>query len=302
MILSSRLDCPLSLKTPNMGISNKNPRQLTFSQAQGYEELPQPLALGEISDDARRKLWDMLARYAWGRPDELQDHWYPIFADIHSDLLKRPLDEFNPDPQTFFWNNKELVLRSLLFNRLFDLFQMIMRHPKCPPEFIIHVANIFSECRIAYVVDTQKPVTILPAATEQEGVTLMEAIEEFRQSGLSGSEAHLRKAAELINKGLWPDSVRESIHAVESVARQLAPAASNTLGPALASLEKAGQLHPALKKAFSSLYGYTNAEEGIRHPLITNSTSPVSQDEAVFMLGACASFATYLWRRHQTGN
>ena len=75
----------------------------------------------------------------------------------------------------------------------------------------------------------------------------------FDNQGFRGSEAHLRKAAELINKGEWPDSVRESIHAVESVARQLDPAASNTLGPALASLEKAGQLHPALKKAFSSL-------------------------------------------------
>ena len=141
-----------------------------------------------------------------------------------------------------------------------------------------------------------------PCRVDMGNVGLMEAIEEFRQSGLSGSEAHLRKAAELINKGEWPDSVRESIHAVESVARKLAPAASNTLEPALASLEKAGQLHPALKKAFSRLYGYTNAEEGIRHPLIANSTSPVSQDEAVFMLGACASFTTYLWRMHQTGN
>ena len=302
MILSSRLDCPLSLKTPNMGISDKNPRQLTFSQAQGYEELPQPLALGEISDDARRKLWDMLAIDAWDRHKRLQVYWYPIFVNIHSDLLKIPLDEFTPYDQDFFSNNKALVLRSLPFNRLFDLFQMIMRHPDCPPEFTMHVANIFSECRIAYVVDTQKPVTILPAATEQEGVTLMEAIEEFRQSGLRGTEAHLRKAAELINKGEWPDSVRESIHAVESVARQLDPAASKTLGPALASLEKAGQLHPALKKAFISLYGYTSDEEGIRHPLIANPTSPVSQDEAVFMLGACASFASYLWRRQQTGN
>ena len=151
---------------------------------------------------------------------------------------------------------------------------MIMRHPNCSPEFTIRVAEIFSECRIAYVVDTQQPVTILPAATEQEGVTLMEAIEEFRQSGLRGTEVHLRKAAELINKGLWPDSVRESIHAVESIARQLAPAESRTLRPALASLEKAGQLHPALKKAFSSLYGYTSDEEGIRHPLIANPTSP----------------------------
>ncbi len=36
-------------------------RNVTFSQAQGYEALPGPLALGEISKEARTKLWDLLA-------------------------------------------------------------------------------------------------------------------------------------------------------------------------------------------------------------------------------------------------
>ena len=92
------------------------------------------------------------------------------------------------------------------------------------------------------------------------------------------------------------------MHAVESVARLLDPGASKTLGPALASLEKSGHLHPALKDAFSKLYGYTSDEEGIRHSLVFQSQSPAGRDEAVFMLGACASFASYLWRRHQAGS
>ena len=86
------------------------------------------------------------------------------------------------------------------------------------------------------------------------------------------------------------------------MARQLAPDASSTLGPALTSLEETGRLHPALKKAFSNLYGYASDEEGIRHSLIDDAASPAGQDEAVFMLGACASFASYLWRKHRTGS
>ena len=35
-------------------------RNLTFSQAHGYEELPQPLKLEELSDKARTKLWSLL--------------------------------------------------------------------------------------------------------------------------------------------------------------------------------------------------------------------------------------------------
>ena len=115
----------------------------------------------------------------------------------------------------------------------------MMRHPNCPEEFSRGVAEIFNKCQLAYVVDIQEPVTILPAATEQEGQTILDAIDEFRTSGLRATEAHLRNASEFINKGHWSDSVRESIHAVESIARQLDPRASNSLGPALTpALEK----------------------------------------------------------------
>ena len=40
-----------------------DPRNLTFSQAYGYEELPQPLKLEEISDRARTKLWNILFEF-----------------------------------------------------------------------------------------------------------------------------------------------------------------------------------------------------------------------------------------------
>ena len=68
------------------------------------------------------------------------------------------------------------------------------------------------------------------------------------------------------------------------------------LGPALAKLEKSGAIHPALKQAFEKLYGYTNDEKGIRHAQL-NDPSNVTDHEAVFMLGACASFVTYLINR-----
>ena len=45
---------------PMSGDNALDPRNLTFSQAYGYEELPQPLKLGEISDRARTELWNLL--------------------------------------------------------------------------------------------------------------------------------------------------------------------------------------------------------------------------------------------------
>lgn len=69
--------------------------------------------------------------------------------------------------------------------------------------------------------------------------------------------------------------------------------------PAMRWSERAGGLHLALKRAFSKLYGYTSDEQGIRHALIDNPQANVGQDEAVFMFGACASFSSYLARKHR---
>ena len=290
--------------TNNEGL---DPRNLTFSQAQGYEALPEPLALGQLSNEARIKLWDLLVFSAWHRFENRwrwnsSYRWEEIFRAVHRNFLMRPLDEFPQHNDRLVALYRKAILHQLPLNRVFDLFQMIMRHQYCPPTFTRSVAEIFERCRLAYVVDTQKPVTILPATTRQEGEAIIGALKEFREAGLQGAETHLRKAAALISGSDWPGAVRESIHAVESVARQLDPDASKKLGPALASLEKSGHLHPALKEAFSKLYGYTSDEEGIRHPLIDKATSPAGQDEAVFMLGACASFASYLWRKHRAGS
>ena len=131
---------------------------------------------------------------------------------------------------------------------------------------------------------------------------IVESVQLLRRAGLEGSASHFRRAAEYINSNDWAGSIRESIHAVESVARQLDPKSSGTLRGALAALENRRALHPALKEAFTKLYGYTSNEQGIRHALLDRSSANVGIDEAVFMLGACASFASYLWRKHETGD
>ena len=280
------------------------PRELTFSQAQGYEEIPGTLALEKVDYEARLKLWNLLYISAW--VDTMakfgywstNPQWVPILETPHTDFFRRPIDDLDTSPSGY----KGAILDVLPFYKLFDLLQIIMRHQNCPGKFIADVVKLFDECRLAYVVDTNGPATILPAVTEREGQAIVGALHELHEAGLTGAGTHLRNAGELLNQGDWPGSIRESIHAVESVARQLDPNASQTLGPALTSLEKDGHLHPALKEGFSRLYGYTSDEQGIRHPLIDNATSPAGRDEAVFMLGACASFASYLWRRHQEGS
>ena len=157
------------------------------------------------------------------------------------------------------------------------------------------------EPRRPYRIDEGVPPIVVPAFTEKEGDTVVESLKTLREAGLRGSTEHLLNACDCINKGDWAGSIRESIHTVESVARMLAPEAK-TLKPALTSIEEDGRLHPALKGALSKLYGYTSNEQGLHHPLLDSDKARVGMDEAVFMLGACASFASYLWRKHKASS
>lgn len=131
----------------------------------------------------------------------------------------------------------------------------------------------------------------------EEGQATIDALRVLKKHGLDGARQHLLRSSAFISQGEWARSVHESISAVESVARRIAPE-TDTLGDALKQLRKRGVLkHRALEQGLGNLYGYTSDEQGVRHSLLDQGESNVGQDEAVFMLGACASFASYLWRK-----
>jgi len=289
-----------------MAENELDPTKLSFSQAQGYEPLPQPLKLEELSEEARTRFWNVLYEYV--EADVMNGYhgsyisgfpWNRIIRSAHISFFHRPSDEFSLSFQKFRKHYKNFLLTSP-FNMVFDLLIFLMRHRECPRKFIQEIGKVFRICRLAYRLDESYPPTIYPAVTPQEGEAISEALQQLQHTGLVGAQQHLQKAAAFINNRDWADSVRESIHAVESVARQVAPGEEKKLGLALQNLEDKGVLqHRALRKGFEALYGYTSDEQGIRHALLEQGAPNVGLDEAVFMLGACASFASYLCRKQQ---
>ncbi len=313
-----------------------DPGSLSFSQAQGYEEMPGVLKLEELPENARTRIWNVFYSSIEQHREPVVDlgsclgytiggTWEVVLRDKHIYHDNRSLDEWKNQIQTptqqmsytlrgeepldelnsgFKHITGELKrsLETLPFHKVFDMIQYILRHPQCPSEVITSIKQEFADSRLAYTIDTETQPTIMPAVTEEEGNAIVCSLHTLRQGGLDASVTHLRAASECINQSDWAGSVRESIHAVESVARQLDPDGAGTLEPALASIERHGRLHPALKVAFSNLYGYTSDEQGIRHALLDRDAADVGIDEAVFMLGACASFASYLFRKNETGN
>ena len=109
---------------------------------------------------------------------------------------------------------------------------------------------------------------------------------------------HMAKALELYADRRKPDyenSIKESISAVESTCCLITGQSGTnaTLGRTIKKLKDHGiHIHSALESAFSSLYGYTSDENGIRHGGIDFQGAPA--EDAKYMLVSCSAFVNYL--------
>ncbi|MXY51730.1 MAG: hypothetical protein F4Y86_04260 [Gammaproteobacteria bacterium] len=280
-------------------------RPLSFSEAQGYVDVPKPLALEQLPETARTLLWSVLYNHLDDAATGPQPYrsisggWRTIMHEVHYVHFSRPADEWSPRLDYIARLYKKRLLEQWTFREVFDFLLFIMHRTNPDGGFVQSIKQAFTLERVAYLIVDDGEVAIVPAATAPEREALARSMEEIHQAGLKGAESHIKESSSCINDGRWAASVRESIHAVESVARQICPNAKS-LAAALKSLD-AGTLHPALRGAFEKLYGYTSDEQGVRHALLDQDDANVGQDEAVFMLGACASFASFLWRKHLVG-
>jgi hypothetical protein len=274
-------------------------KKLTFAQAEGLEPLPSQLKRTEISPQLESLIWvylyDRLTRSmsrnneGWGEDPFIQGVWKTILIDYHVYALHKPVDEFKPLEPAVISNIKSIIY-SKDYVKFFSFLQYTVRHPQCPPDFVKYVSSSLEKAQAYFrLIDKD---TFVPLTTDEEMQAVEQAFREVALPRLSGAKLHLHNAAENLTKGLYADSIRESIHSVESVARILAP--SSSLSESLRTLEKPLNLHRALKAGFNSLYGYTSDEKGIRHPLLDKDTANVDEFDAIFMLGACAAFISYL--------
>jgi hypothetical protein len=113
-------------------------------------------------------------------------------------------------------------------------------------------------------------------------------------ASIAGARYALDRAVELLADRVSPDypnSIKESISAVEAVVKKVT--SEGTLGAGLSKMEAAGlAIHPALKSAWSKMYGWTSDDDGIRH----GSIDPSEADQAIakYMLVTCSAFVSYL--------
>ena len=291
--------------------------KLSFSEREGKTPLPEPMRLGHLPKQFRQLAWlsidTEIRKTSYAESDVYAvtgEDWKQfrnnknigsIISSYKFEILRQFHDNIGDyDPQRSRAFFKEMI-EGGNYHQILTLIEFVLRHEYCSEELRESLLDAFDEAPIAYSVEEIKGLpTIFPRASRESGKSTQQALRKIQGSSMEGAATHLRQAAEYIDAQQYADSVRESINAVESVARIIDPKSSQTLGPALTSLASAGVIkHPALKEAFSTLYGYTSDEQGIRHPLLEKDSPDVGLDEAMFMFGACASFAAYLVSKHR---
>jgi hypothetical protein len=271
-------------------------KNLTFEQAEGLEPLPSQLQLREVSPKLRAVLWDRIHRYLTDATEyneyggaSLNEPWSTILRDDHVYRQHKMADDFKNDAKKLVQQTR-VIFEQGNYAAIFGWLEFVIKHPACPSRVANDIAGILRYCQAAYRVVDKK--VICPIGSETEQAVIVQAFADLATSQFGGARSHLSKAASQLTAGAYADSVRESIHSVESVCVTLDPTA-DVLSKALAKLEQKIAIHPAMKKGFASLYAYTSDEGGIRHALLEDAAK-VDEADALFMLGACAAFVSYL--------
>ena len=247
-----------------------------------------------MSDELRNSLWNALDIALWSTKDYVYAQYgapeIERFARAAWFLyFKKPMDSI-PDRGA-----KILVqFRSHFFqwewNEVYDFLEFLVQHYVSTKPRLPDFLNKVLERELAgyrFVGETLVDIT-----SPEEAEMLQNAIQDTQ---VASTSAHLLRALELYADRENPDyrnSIKESISAVEAMARLVSGNPKATLADALKAIEKRGSLHPALKDGFLKLYGYTSDEGGIRHAMLDEPN--LTQADARYFILSCTSFSNYL--------
>lgn len=268
---------------------------MRFSEREGHRRVRQKIQTGGLDEPLRISLWNVLHLHLWSRRDFIDHHPFSSVGeigkftrDLSFEFFKRPIDA---RPYTGADQLKEI--RKFFF--------------ECP----WHEAYDFLEWTIGWVWPKKKLVDAINAVlerelagyrcidemfvpiTDEQEVALLDQV--LADPKYPGPQKHLAAAVRFLSDRENPDyrnSIKESVSAVESMAQVVARKPKATLGSALAEIEKTVGLHPALRSGFSSIYGYSSDEGGIRHGMMDEPS--LGADEAKLLLLMCTSFVNYL--------
>ena len=265
-----------------------------FSERIGKVSPRSAIQIGAMDVPLRNVLWNAVDVWVFGGLSGwIHNTWqWVVCQNIWIYFFRLPVDEIDA-----YWPKIKEELRGWFFNaEWYEVYDFV--------EFLAaqlpgHVASQFIVATTAALEREMAGYRFVagelaPMTNEQEIAAIESALADTSQ--LTVVQSHLQSALSKLSHRTNPDfrnSIKESISAGEALCRVITGDDRATLGQALKRLTDRGlKFHPALEKAWGSLYGYTSDEDGIRHAMLEESTLTLA--DAKYFLVSCSAFITYL--------
>lgn len=229
----------------------------SFSQRRGLKPVSEVVQLDSMSEELRNSLWNALDVTIWSTKGFMfhahtmgsslgdiegfsQDLWFHYF--------KKPIDSRpgHDSPGRGIPILKEV--RNYFFacrwNEVYDFLEFVVQFFSRSKPHLSDALNTILKRELAGYTIIGGIATDITG--EQERAMLEEALADTRFAPVT---AHLERALQLLADRQNPDyrnSIKESISAVEAMARVVTETPKATLGEALKVLERSKRLHPAL--------------------------------------------------------
>lgn len=238
-----------------------------FSEKYGYK--PEKVIQHEnISDELRNRIWNLFYQNeikAGGLSSKRLSQAVAGAQTIEekiSDKLGFLIDSSSKSPSVMD-RLKSYILSSSSWFEVYDFVEIhlsFLEKDDCTQR-IQQYNEIFVEEKSGYRIVAGE---IAPITNKSE----IQSIEQATSTPYQSVNQHIQKALAFYANIKTPDyenSVKESISAVEAMCC-IITGKNATLNKAIEKLKNNGvHIHPALEKAFISLYAYTCDEKGIRH-------------------------------------
>ena len=273
---------------------------MKFSERKGYEIISTDILRTEINDTLRNGIWNIVYLLKW--KINFVDYRFNIDHQ-NNNLGKNSIGQFS---SLLWYSYFRLAIDDRpshsddMFSKIRDYFFGCQWYEFY--DFLEFVLTYYEDKKLNDAVNFQLEKELsgyrfingqITDITDKQEIEMLEVA--LNDENFPNVKAHLQRALELLSDRKNPDyrnSIKESISAVESIAKEIAQKPKADLGAALSAIEKQGKLHRAMKSAFLSLYGYTSDADGIRHALMEEQN--LTADDAKFFLLSCTSFINYL--------
>ena len=265
----------------------------TFSERKGLRPVSETIQIDSMTMELRNSLWNALDSVFWSKPFFVRSPhgrtpYIKQFSRIlWSDYFKAAVDSCPADGTEILRSIRQYFF-ACEWNEVYDFLEFIVSRFDEPR--LANLLNVSLERELAgYRFVAEHLIDV----TNQEEIKMIE--EAATDSKFAGVSAHIKCAMENYADRENPNyrnSIKESISAVESIARVVSGRKKATLSDALKAIDESGKLHPALKNGFLNLYGYTSDEQGIRHAMLNEPN--LTAADARYFLVSCSSFVNYL--------